>query len=641
VTTIEPHRHAAMLPAGDTPHPSSGVRLLFVAFLAMTLVHIGYVVAHEPFSYDAWNLVRDTQGAPITLERFFAYWGDQYLHANPRFGQVFMYLAYKTVWFAPIATPLVFAALAAALVTLGTGRLPSWSRGRDLLLVVVALGFAWFALPSVGMIMFCRAYGTNYLFGAVIQLWFLVPLRLGYGRTAEASWPASIGFALLGVIAGACNEHTGPTLCLFATGYAAWRHRAGIPSRLSRAGALGAAVGFALLFFAPGQGERYSSLAHKMTLAGRVAQHGISGNLDIFRELLVSVAPVLALLVCVLAIGSTDGTLTEEVRAARRSALARFAGVLGAGVLIAATIFASPKLGARFYLASAALVLAGFIGIADQILTTGRRLAPFVLLALVAGGYAGWRTIPLFTRLDADSDARLATLAAAPEGSVVTADAWEQVDDTWWFLGDDFRYYDKRDIVTKYYGLGGVVFRGVDLDAPLGVSDVRLVPRYDLVPASCLDEHGGLELPSYKGTSVLSIQSAFVEALAALRARLPAGSELRRLDLEVQFSGAPPPLPRPKILVARWQANHLEAWVAEIERHGRATTREIIVPPDLAKSANKAIDIYIYQVGGEARRLGAATDRDLIYVPWKAGTYWALACRPDECFVIAATRHGT
>ena len=28
------------------------------------------------------------------------------------------------------------------------------------------------------MLMFCRAYSTNYLYGTMIQLWFLVPLRL-------------------------------------------------------------------------------------------------------------------------------------------------------------------------------------------------------------------------------------------------------------------------------------------------------------------------------------------------------------------------------------------------------------------------------------------------------------------------------
>jgi hypothetical protein len=614
------------------------LRLLFVAFVAATLVHIAVVMLHEPFAYDAWNIASDTHAEPFSFGRFFAYWGGQYTHSNPRVGQPLTYLAYKLVWFAPLVTPLAYLALAVALVALGTGRLPAWRRGSDLALVAIALGFAWFALPQIGMIMFCRAYGANYLYGAAIQLWFVVPLRLASTRTRtdEASWPACVAYALLGIVAGACNEHTGPTLCVIVAAYAAWRHREGVPSRLARAGALGAAVGFALIFFAPGQGERYDGLAERVSLAGRVAQRGFAGNLDIFHDFVIAVAPVLVLLVLALAIGASD-QLTDEARAARRSALRLVALAVGAGTLITATIFVSPKLGARFYLHSAALALAGFLAVADAVLVTRRRLAPFVLLAVLAGGYAAARTVPLYLRLDRQSDERLAALAAAPPGSVFTADSYEQVEPSWWFLGDDFRDAKKRELITGYYDLAGVVFRGVDLDAPLGVSDVRLVPRYELAPPSCLDEYGGFELPPYRGLDVASIQKALRDAIAALHTRLPAGRELRRLDLEVQFTGAPPKLPRARVLVARWKPEGMEGWIGAIHRQGRATTREIVLPPEL-KATGSAVEIYIYQAGGEARRLGTAGDTELSYVPWKTGAYWVLACKPDECFVIAATR---
>ena len=54
--------------------------------------------------------------------------------------------------------------------------------------------------------------------------------------------------------------------------------------------------------------------------------------------------------------------------------------------------------------------------------------------------------------------------------------------------------------------------------------------------------------------------------------------------------------------------------------------------------AGTDFEIYAYQVSGEARRLGTAQDPTLEYEPWKRGAYWALACHPTECFVIAATR---
>ena len=615
------------------------LRMLFVAFVAATLAHIGAVMFHEPFAFDAWNMAVDTHGEPFSAENFFRYWAFEYAHSNPRIGQPLTYLAYKLVWFAPVVTPLAYLALAVAVVTLGLCRLPVWRRGRDLALVALALGFAWFALPNLGMIMFCRAYGANYLYGATIQLWFLVPLRLAANRPPDAperGWLTCFGYVLAGVVAGACNEHTGPTLCLVAIGYAAWRYWAGGTSRLSRSGAAGAAIGFALIFFAPGQAHRYDDLAQRVSLASRVLQRGLAGNLDIFHDFLVGAAPVLLLLVVALAFGTRD-LLTDESLLARRRALRFTAFVLVAGTLITCTVFVSPKLGPRFYLHSLALLLAAFIGVADTVLSTPRRLAPFVLLAVLASLYAAVRTVPLYLRLDEESADRLAALAAAPPGSVVTVDAYEQVDPSWWFLGDDFRDPKKRELITDFYAYAGVVFRGVDLEAPLGVSDVHLVPRYELTPAGCLDEHGGLELGAFKGLSVASIQTAFGEAVTALRARLPAGSVLRQLDLEVVFAGAPPVLPRPQILVASWHPDHVEQWLGKIERRGRTTTREVTLPAPLRALP---YEIFIYQAGGEARRLGMAADTELTYVPWKTGAYWLLACNRDACFVLAATRQG-
>ena len=49
-------------------------------------------------------------------------------------------------------------------------------------------------------------------------------------------------------------------------------------------------------------------------------------------------------------------------------------------------------------------------------------------------------------------------------------------------------------------------------------------------------------------------------------------------------------------------------------------------------------EIYVYEVGGDAKSIGNAQSSQLEFVPWKAGTYWVLACRTDECFVISASR---
>jgi hypothetical protein len=328
---------------------------------------------------------------------------------------------------------------------------------------------------------------------------------------------------------------------------------------------------------------------------------------------------------------------------ARRDEPARFAGplrlvglALAAGTLITATVYVSPKLGPRFYLHGAALVLAGLIAVADHALRSPRRLAPFVALAIAASVYAGVRSLPLYVRLSDASDDRLAALEATPRGGVFTAESFEQVDDSWWFLGDDFPDVKKRDLIAQYFGLRGVIFRAVAIDAPLGVSDVQLVPRYQVTPPTCLDEHGGLELGSYRGIDLASVHQAALSAIERLRTRIAPTGRLDRLDLVVGFVGAQPPLPRPTLVVARWLPTGFEHYAGEITRKGTSKTRSIKLPKALGGSD---VEIVIYQVNGEAKSLGNARSQAAFeYVPWKRGAYWALACKPTECFVIAAGR---
>jgi hypothetical protein len=601
------------------------LRALCVAYVAATVAHVGWVMAHEPFAFDAWNMAHKTHAQPFTVGGFFDYWWSEYTHSNPRISEALTYLAYKLEYFAVIVTPLAHLALAGAVFVIGAGRLPRWRRGRDLALLVIAIGFSWFALPQIGKTLFNRAYGANYLYGAAIQLWFVAVLRLV--PSGEASWPRAIAYGFAGFVAGMCNEHTGPTLVFVMVLYAWWTHgkRQQLP-RLAWSGALGAALGFAAIFFAPGQGERYEGLVQRVGLVGKLLQRGISGNLEIMRGLVLAAAPLLALLVILSFFPSDDATAERRKRALQLIGVA-----MVAGVLVTITIFVSPKLGPRFYLLPMSLLLAGFIGLADVVLTTPRRLAPFVALAVLASGYAAWKTVGLYSRVSVQSDARLAQLAAAKRGSVATVEAFEQVEDSWWFLGDDFRDIRKRELIARYFGLRDVVVRGYDPDSPLGVSDVRLVPHAVVSPASCLDEHGGFELGWYRGLDVSTIHAAMRTAAALLAERVrDNGGRLERLDLTVQFVGDRPPLPRKTLLVGRWHPDRLEAYVGGFKRSGRSTTREIVAPPELADA-----ELYIYQVGGEARLLDRQAPR---YVPWKTGAYWVLACRRDECFVIAATR---
>lgn len=574
-----------------SPAWSRVLRVLAVLYVTAAAIHVGWVMAHEPFAFDAWNVAMDTKARPFTIGRFFDYWSYEYTHSNPRIGQALTYLCYKLEYFAVIATPIAYLAIAFGTFVLGTGRRPR--SGRDFALVCIALGFIWFAFPQIGKTLFNRAYGANYVYGAAIQLWFLVALRWGRFR------PVPMFF--LGLLAGLCNEHTGPTLCAFMLAYAWFYQR---DDRSVWAGAIGCILGFAALFFAPGQGERYDGLVQKVGLFGRLLSRGITGNLDIVRSGLVGAAPLLAVVVVVILVGKREA----DDRPARRLITL---GLL-ATLTISISLFVSPKLGTRFFIMPLAVVLAGALALIDTRLTD-RQLIPAVVLAVAATGYAMAHTILLYKHLDEGSRERLAALRAAPAGSVFTADSFEQVDDSWWSLGDDFRDIRKRQMIADYFGLYDVVFRAFDPEAPLGVTDVRLLPHKD---GQCIE--GQLELGWYKGNDVSSIYDAFKRAVDR--------AHLSGVELVVKFIGDRPKLPREKLVV--------DQYAAKIQRKARRRERTIVLPQSIARND---IEVFIYQVGGEAKGLGTGTDK-LVYVPWKTGAYWVLACEAKQCFVIAALR---
>jgi hypothetical protein len=420
----------------------------FGAYVTATAAYIAYIVSREPFSFDAWNVAIDTGAKPITVGRFFAYWRYEYAHSNPRLGQPLTYLAYKLGGFAEVATPVAFIALTLAIAVLGLGRFPR--RGRDLAAWAIAIGFCWFALPQIGRNMFCRSYAANYVYTAAIVVWFLVPLRAGYGR----SMTDIVSYAMAGALTGMCNEHTGPALIVFLVAYALWLRRTQRPAGMPLAGAIGVVIGFCALVLAPGQDERYGGLAHRHGVIGQVLERGMSGALDLVGDYLVYAAPLLVIVVMLYAL-APPGDDASERRARVLLVLA-----IAAGAAVAGTLCASPKLGSRFFIAPAAILLAGVIALVDARARSARQLAPLVVLAVGAAVYAAAQTIPLYRAVSAQGEARMAALRASTPGTSLVVVPLEQLEESWWFIGDDFRDPKKRTIVARYFALTRVTLRG-------------------------------------------------------------------------------------------------------------------------------------------------------------------------------------
>jgi hypothetical protein len=123
------------------------------------------------------------------------------------------------------------------------------------------------------------------------------------------------------------------------------------------------------------------------------------------------------------------------------------------------------------------------------------------------------------------------------------------------------------------------------------------------------------------------VQRELKIAVAVLQQRLAeTGGRLDQLELAVELDDPAAKLPK-KTLVGRWFPDHFEGYVGRIDRL-KGRVRKVVVPPTLA-----ATEVYIYHVGGEARRLGP----ERTYVAWATGVYWALACTENECWLIVAT----
>lgn len=389
----------------------------------------------EPVVRDGWRNLAWHRTHDLDLAEAWRLVKDGWLGSNPRLGQ-----ALTTVLYAPgplhaIVTPLLELALLWVMTAVVLGRWPSVRRADDALLFATMTAVFALTTPQFGPMLFYRPYFGNYTFGLLLNLAWLVPYRFGGpGRW----WYAPVVVAL-GIAAGMCNEHTGPAF-LGLGGAAvvwAWRRGEGVRAWMI-AGIVGLAAGYVLLLLAPGHDARYGGLAKQAGVLGRIAERGVGENLAIVGLLVAYCAWALPWL----ALGA----------AARQEKPDRWLVALAAaGLLATLALLGSPKLGARLYVHSTALVsmaIAGWV-----VAQRGTRWASTACAALSAAAllYVEVRCVIAYRATGAISAQRLAILDAAAPGAKVTFPRYPVAAGTW-FLGDDA----SLDYVAEAWGLAGV-----------------------------------------------------------------------------------------------------------------------------------------------------------------------------------------
>ena len=468
-------------------------RAVFWAAAVAMWAFFAVQAVHTPVLLDDWYQLTWHRNHPFTLASIWAYGHYNYFHFNPRIGDVLLMIVNGPHWIHLLATPLVQLALVPLAFALAFARWPRPTL-RDLWLLMSLQLLIWLVTPIPGIVYFYRPFATNYLWSFATMLALFVPYRLELARPAGSArpWLAPI-MLVVGWCAGMGNEHTGPTAMAAMALLLVWAWRRGRLRAWMIAGALGLFIGYPMLFFAPGQTQRYAGVATKSSPLHVLAERGIGGNAEIVLDFLGEAQLAIDLVIAAVLVALRRARALPPFD--RDRLLAVIALIVGAGGMVV-TQFASPTVGERLFFAPAVLFTCALALVlewlfADAAVRRG--------IAVVAGALFAYHVVQFATVLAEGHDenqARMALLEHAAPGSVVKVPPYALWKRTRWWWGDDFQYASLREyIANEVYDLHGIQYdrelhwvepsppdRFVatrTFDPPLSASeDAALAPRY-------------------------------------------------------------------------------------------------------------------------------------------------------------------
>lgn len=578
-------------------------------FAAVGLALIGWTIAMcllEPILFDGWFIEQWlAQGGSFT-EYVRANWMGDLTWGNPRIGQWITYATYDIAWHV-VLTPLIVLALFALLLVHLRGRWPDPARdGRVLLLLV---GLAVLGQPQLGPVLFYRPFTANYVVGLVVQLAWLIPYRFALERVPGAvidrrlAIPKALGMLVLGAIAGACNEHTGPAL-VAATGVACmWLARKRSLRVWLVVGLVAFVAGYLAMMTAPAQATRYCGVGEG-SLVERITGRSLVGTLQIVFGLLLRGKWMW--------IGLALAWIAVRTRPQRlRPALLWIA--LGAAISL--TLLLSPKLGDRLLFAGLAFASLGVALIVEDLAVDRPRLRTAITLVTVGAlGFGLARSLAVGAHVAADDTTRRARLAAAERGSIVKVQPHREPRSQW-FVGDDFTMDSLRHHVAQMYGV-----HAIDVAGRLAIP-YQFAIRYDAGT-------GARAVDRFISLNQCEARRTFGDEVTALRGRIGASlvsAELAIVPREPVFDGKP-------LASSRWRDGRLVAPNASVVNE--MGTRYITVDRGGLEGA-----FELTLVGpGRVLKLGEEAGR-FPYKPWVNGTYWAIVCAGADCYLASTIHH--
>lgn len=624
------------------PAPSRRARFVFWGGVAVVWLYFAVQAANTPIILDDWYQVAFLKKHGLSLSSFWDNALYNYHEHNPRLGENWLLLVNGSWWINTLLTPTVEVGFFFIAFGVAFGR---WPRPtvRDAQMLLVLLALIWLASPIPGIMFVYRPFATNYVYAFALTLLFILPFRIAVDRgLAPRRWLVPAMF-ILGWLAGMGNEHTGPTAGVAAVGlvYLYWHQHRRVHAWMVT-GVAGIAIGYPMLYFAPGQKKRYGQLAARQGPVDQVLSRGIDGLYEIVLSFLWEAQLAVIVILCGLLVALLHAHRTQTAPPApdRRAVLTMLA-LVASGFLIVATLFASPTAAERLFFASAVLfALAGAV-LCDVLARDDRaRRAMVAVSALALAIHFTWGAV-VYGNIGPqvrDREARLERAERATPGQIAIVPPLARITRNLWFLGEDFDYASLREFVShEVYGLDGIEFDRPVRAEPRVPFTAHLEFTYD-PPLAQAEVWRQLVMP-------LSYVSAYPDRdVRLIRHILPQLQRIpghRLIEVTAYVDGyAPPELRGRPFINTRWRAATGEFEVIDYVMRDDEDLRRIFlllkgtVPVGLT-------DGYIHSCG-RTRVADLTPERRgvrMTYVPWCRGVVIAQACTATECWLAATYWH--
>ena len=427
--------------------PSRWPLIAFTALVIALLAALSLCAMWEPIAFDSWGHWIARRRRDFDAGELWLVVRQNYLAGNPRIGQTFTVWMYASDVLHAIATPLLCLSMLLTLAALALGRWPSPRRGDDVALFAIVAAMVVIAAPApaAAVIFSYRPYTGNYVLGLLLHLLLFLPYRFHAVLPRPRHLMLAPLLFVLGIAAGFGNEHTGPaSIALLVAALVYFRRRGDRWSAWMFAGLVGLAIGYLLLFFAPGQNERYSGLMADTSIADLLFGRGLTH----VRTLGVFLLCAAALLPWLIAARLRPG---ERVRGLDRWTIA---ALLAAGALMTLALLASPKQGWRLYFAPLCLWIAAS-AMWIRLRVKSRDLVRLAAVSVVLLAVHLAVLLHVQHRVHAASEVREDRLAAAPPGSQVVVPRFAYGKSPW-CIGDDLLEPKRRQVLAQRLGLRAI-----------------------------------------------------------------------------------------------------------------------------------------------------------------------------------------